>query len=135
MRFLLALFLASTLQAQGLPASVEARVVATLVKNSSEPGRIAVSDKQMAAEFEKVGLKVDPGAKIAWAGDREEVAQLAKEGKLVVCRAQALLAEGAAVAIFREKSQPAVYLHVKHVSAAKVRLSPSLYQALGAELP
>lgn len=135
MRCLAVLLLASALHAQGLPATIQARIVAALVKNSSEPGRIAAADPKMAEAFQKAGLKVDPAARVAWAATRDEVAKLAREGKLVVCGAQALLAEGAAVAIFQEQAQPTVYLHVKHVAMAKVRLDPSVYQALGAELP
>jgi hypothetical protein len=76
------------------------------------------------AEFLKLGLRLEPGAKVAWATDAATVRVLAREGRFVLCPDAALLAAGACVALetgsgLRLRTNP------EAVAASGVRFPPA----------
>jgi len=109
-----------------LPADVQAKFIKILAASANSPGKIACKDAAILGELDKMGISVDPGSKVAWAGSEGDVKALKASGKLVICGKLQWLPLGGAIAIVEEGGKPQIYLHMGNIAASGVTLSDSV---------
>lgn len=99
---------------------IVAKILKIIVSSPDSPSQVAVADSEIAAELGKVGVSIDPEARVLWAITEAEVVKAAKQGRLVVCPNVALLQRGASIALTVEGGRAAIYIHQAHLAASKV---------------
>jgi len=116
----IALILVSATAVQA--GEVAAPTIAKLIRIVAASGKVACPDPEVAAELGKLGLALDPEARIVWAITDKDVSHYAKQSKLVICGQVGQLAQGASLAIVAEGGRPAIYIHSANLAASKVSL-------------
>ena len=118
---LIALLLVAPIQAGEVAAPTIAKII-RIVASSGNNVKVACLDPEVAAELGKLGLSLDPEARIVWAISDQDVVRLAKQNKLVICGQLGQLAQGGAVAIVAEGGRPSIYIRPANVALSKVSL-------------
>ena len=112
-----------------LPPDVNAKFVKILAASAQSSGVVACKDAAVAAELEKLGVRIDASAKVAWAASAGEVKALkAAGGKLVICGDLNQLPLGGSIAIVEEGGKPAIYLHMGNIGASGATLSDAVFK-------
>jgi len=89
--------------------ATQVRMVRNLLKTINQcdvhvpPDVIDCRQAEFAAEFTRQGLRVNTGARVAWASDEAAIKALGKGRKLIICPDAQGLACGASVAIVQVK--------------------------------
>jgi hypothetical protein len=94
------------------------RVLAT----TTGQGRVACQDAEVAAELGKLGIALDPEARIAWAVGDKDVARQVQAGRLVVCGHVAQVGMGATIALVAEGGSPSVYIRPSNAVPSRVTI-------------
>lgn len=130
MRRSLSLLLVAPAVLAGSPSQVPAPELATILKvlsaSAGAPGRVACRDLDLSLELKRSGLSPDARSPLAWAASPDQMKEYLAEGKLVVVGSEALLREGAGIAILREKGKPVIVVATKNVANAGVKLSDAV---------
>lgn len=121
--FLALLVLASPLVGGDLPTGIQAKFV-KIIAGSGGATAVACKDGAMTGEFKTVGLAVDGGSKVAYAGSEADLG--AFKGKLIIVPKLEWLPKGGAIAVVEEGGKPAIYLHMGNISASGVTLSDTI---------
>ena len=90
------------------------------------PGRVACKDIDLSMQLKKDGLSPDAKAPMAFAVSPAQIKTYLADGKLVVCGEEALLKEGASIAIFKEGGKSVMVVSLKNASASGFTLSDTL---------
>jgi len=93
---------------------------------SGNGGKAACEDAEVSAELGKLGVSIDPEAKVVWAIADKDVARFAKQSKLVICGQVGQLGQGAAIAIVAEGGRPVIYLSPANATSSKANLPDAL---------
>jgi hypothetical protein len=112
-----------SLVAGELPTGLQAKFIKVIAASASS-GTIACRDAALASELKGLGIGVEGGAKLAYAGSEGDLAAL--KGKLIVVPKLEWLAKGGAIALIEEGGKPAIYLHMGHIAASGVTLSDAI---------
>ncbi len=120
-----ALALAAGLLRADVAPDLQAKFVKVIASHASSKDRVAVEDPAVRAELEKLGVGVDPKAKVAYVATEEELkAKLG--GRVLICPRLEWLPLGASIAIVEENGKPAIYVHTGHLEASGVKVAPAI---------
>lgn len=111
-----------------VPPPLLAKIVRILANRVGAQGRIACTERVMAAELARLGMTIDPESMVAWGGSLAEVKALRPTRKLILCGRMDLLPPGGCIAIVVEDDRPTIYLHMRHLGDGKVLIPPDLYE-------
>lgn len=106
--------------------SISARVLRVVTGSGGGENRVACADPEVATELKRLGVEIDPKARVAWAASEQELKSLLNHGHLVVCGNPALLSKGAGLVLALEGGRPVIYMHPGNVKASGVTLSDSV---------
>ena len=119
------LCLCAPLPAGDLGAATVAKIIRVMAVGTGSKA-VACEEKDIAGELANLGVALDPGARLAWAGSDKEASRLGKEGRLVMCGNPDWLALGAGAAITAEGGRPAIYLNLKNAGASGLTVPDSI---------
>jgi len=114
------------LSAGELPPEVQAKFIRIIASSAGSAGKVGCKEGAVIAELAKLGVAVDGGAKVAWAGSEGEVKSLKASGHLVICGNERWLPNGASVAVVEEGGKPQIYLHMGNIGESGVTLSDAV---------
>jgi hypothetical protein len=114
------------LSAGELPPEVQAKFIRIIASSAGSAGKVNCKDAAVVAQLVKLGVAVDGGSKVAWAGSEAEVKALKASGHLVICGNEHWLPGGASVAVVEEGGKPQIYLHMGNIGDSGVTLSDAV---------
>jgi hypothetical protein len=104
------------------------RLLKAIAANSGDGiSRVACSDVELARALRREGVRVDASAALAWASSEEEVRDLVRAGKLVMCPNPLWAEAGAAVVVQVEGGRPVYYLYQDRAKQSGVYLRAVVY--------
>jgi hypothetical protein len=114
-------------RAEDLAPATLAKILKLVVTDAKETS-IACTDAQLKFELTKLGVRVDPEAKIVWVRSAQEVAKYAGSNRLTISGQVSDLKNGIIVALVGEGGHGAFYLSRANATANKVSLPPAMTQ-------
>lgn len=106
--------------------SISARVLRVVVGSGGSDSRVACTDLEVASELKRLGVEIDPLARVAWASSEAELRALLQRGHLVVCGNPTFLSKGAGLVLALEGGRPVIYINYSNVKSSGVILSDSV---------
>jgi hypothetical protein len=117
------------LQAEELAPTTLARILKLVLTDAKETV-ISCSDPLLRLELVKLGVKLDPEAKIAWVKTSPEKSKLRGSGRLTISGQVSDLGDGVVVALVGEGGRCVFYVSKANVDANKLAL-PTAIMKLG----
>lgn len=121
--------LAAPVQAGELPAPLAAKLLSLVVKSANDGARVACKNPEMIAELQKLGIEINPSARIVWSDSLGEVKILSSQNKCVVGNNPAALGAGASLVMFEDGGKPKLMVNPRNLQKSGVALSDQILKA------
>ncbi|HJW72846.1 MAG TPA: YfiR/HmsC family protein [Geothrix sp.] len=125
--WLVPVLLGTMVHAEDLAPPTLAKILKLVLTDAKEPS-IACSDPLLKFELTKLGVRMDPEARIVWVRTPQEIAKFAGTSRLTICGQVSDLKNGVIVALVGEGGRGVFYINRANATSNKVTIPSALTQ-------